>query len=387
MSTQAKITPKVVIWARETAKMSIEVAATKMGVSKKKLEDWENGISCPTIKQAQKLAKIYRRPFAIFFLPDLPEDFHPLRDFRRKTSTPLQTASVFIIREIQQKQAWMSDNLIENNQTPLSYIGRFSIKDDPTLVAKNILETLEMNPTKYTKGISLLNHWINKIEKIGINISRTSFIHSNLLIDPDELQGFAIVDSYAPFIFINSKDWESAQLFTLVHELAHIWIGESGISNEIIRNQEIKLNQKVNPIELFCSKVSANVLMPEEFMKSITISTSKMVNDIYKNSKNLGISSFAFLYRMFTLGMISRSDYFKTKAELDRRFCDFKEIEKNKDSESENLPIYYPMLINKNGELFIQVVLNAYRSGDIEVSQASFLLNVKANNLNKLEDQ
>jgi len=166
MSTQAKITPKVVIWARETAKMSIEVAATKMGVSKKKLEDWENGISCPTIKQAQKLAKIYRRPFAIFFLPDLPEDFHPLRDFRRKTSTPLQTASVFIIREIQQKQAWMSDNLIENNQTPLSYIGRFSIKDDPTLVAKNILETLEMNPTKYTKGISLLNHWINKIEKI-----------------------------------------------------------------------------------------------------------------------------------------------------------------------------------------------------------------------------
>jgi Zn-dependent peptidase ImmA (M78 family)/transcriptional regulator with XRE-family HTH domain len=387
MSTKAKVTPKIIIWARETVKMSIETVSTKMSIPKKRLEDWENGISYPTIKQAQKLAKIYRRPFAIFFFLDMPEDFHPLRDFRRKTSTPLQTASVFIIRDIQQKQAWMSENLIENNQLSLPFVGKFSIKDDPILVAKDILKTLGINPTNYAKGKTPLNYWISKAEKSGINISRTSYINKNLLIDPNELQGFAIVDQYAPFIFINSKDWESAQLFTLVHELAHIWIGVSGISNEISSNKEMKLNQNMDPIELYCSNVSANVLMPEEFMKSITISDSKMVNDIYGISKNLGVSSFAFLYRMFTLGMISKVDYFKTKDELDERFSDFQEIKKNKTKSTEDLPIYYPLLINKNGKLFIQVVLNAYRTGDIEVSQASFLLNVKANNLGKLEEK
>jgi Zn-dependent peptidase ImmA (M78 family)/transcriptional regulator with XRE-family HTH domain len=331
MGGMARVNPKILIWARDTAKMSIETVASKMDVSESKIEKWEKGESFPTVKQAQKLAKIYQRPFALFFFPKMPEDFHPLRDFRRKTSTPLQTASVFIIREIQQKQAWMRENLIDNKQDPLPFVGKFSLEDDPVAVAKHILDTLEIDPSKTVKKKSPLNHWIDIVQKVGINVSRSSFFRTNLKIDPEELQGFAIVDPYAPFVFINSKDWESPQLFTLVHELAHIWIGESGISNEISCNIEEMLAPKMDPVELFCSEVSANVLMPEEFMKSIPKSASNMVK-------------------------------------------------------SKDFPIYYPVLVNKNGKLFIQTVLNAYRTGDIEVSQASFLLNVKANNLTKLEE-
>ena len=109
MADKAFITPIVFKWARESAKMSVETAASKVNVPADRLRDWEAGTSQPTIKQAQILAKAYKRPLALLFLPDIPRDFQPLQDFRRSDSKPLSTGSVFIILEIQQKQAWISE--------------------------------------------------------------------------------------------------------------------------------------------------------------------------------------------------------------------------------------------------------------------------------------
>jgi len=107
MTDRAFITPKVLKWARESARMSEKASADKVPVSVEKLKEWEEGTSQPTIRQAKILAKTYRRPFALLFLPEVPRDFQPLQDFRRKTAKPLGTGSIFIIREIQQKQAWI----------------------------------------------------------------------------------------------------------------------------------------------------------------------------------------------------------------------------------------------------------------------------------------
>src|ERR1700712_343124 len=103
MSDRAYITPKVLRWARESARMSVEMAAAKAHVTPEKLNEWEEGVTQPTIKQAETLAKAYRRPFALFFLPEIPRDFQPLQDFRNKNAKALTTSSIFIIREIQQK--------------------------------------------------------------------------------------------------------------------------------------------------------------------------------------------------------------------------------------------------------------------------------------------
>lgn len=105
MSDKAYITPTILKWARESARMTEEVAASKASVSIDKLKAWENGISQPTINQAKTLVKAYKRPFALFFLPEIPRDFQPPQDIRRKDAKPLGTASIFIIREIQQRQA------------------------------------------------------------------------------------------------------------------------------------------------------------------------------------------------------------------------------------------------------------------------------------------
>ncbi|HRG07969.1 MAG TPA: XRE family transcriptional regulator [Cyclobacteriaceae bacterium] len=385
MADKANITPKVLKWARESARMTEEVAAAKVPISVEKLKEWEDGVSLPTIRQAEILAKAYRRPFALFFLPDVPRDFQPLQDFRNKDAKPLSTGSIFIIREIQQKQAWIRDVYEESRETPLSFVGRFNLQSNPISVANDILSTLQIIPSKYSKD-NPINEWIDKAESKGVFISRTSFIHSKLKLDSDELQGFSIADNYAPFVFVNSDDWNAPQLFTLVHELAHIWIAASGISNEI--EPEPKHKDKLHPIELFCNEVAANALMPLDIMRSFPNSIYESSNSIFKTSKELGISSFAFLYRALSLNLISVDKYRKLKRDADVEFKAFlkrEEEKKEKQKLKKGGPDYYRLLVNKNSHLFTQVVMDAFRGGAIEPTQASSLLNTQINNFSKLE--
>lgn len=386
MADKANITPKILKWARESAMMKLEEAAKKVSVPPSKLNEWEEGTSQPTFHQAETLAKAYRRPFALFFLPEVPHDFQPLQDFRTKNAKPLNTASIFIIREIQQKQAWISDLYKENNEKPLSYIGKFSAQINPKLIALDILQTLNIDPLNYSTD-NPIKEWIDKAESKGIFISRTSFIHSRLKIDSGELQGFAISDKHAPFVFVNSDDWNAPQLFTILHELAHIWIAQSGISNDI--EYGLKHKDKFHPIELFCNKVAANALMPEEVMNSFENNVFASGNNIFKAAKKLGVSTFAFLVRALNMKLITLDKYYELKIEADVEFQAFlKKEEERKAKQKEKKsggPNFFRLLVNKNGQLFTQVVIDSFRNGFIAPTQASSLLNTRINNFPKLE--
>lgn len=389
MADKAYITPNVLKWARESARMSEETAASKVHVSIEKLKDWEEGVNQPTIKQAQTLAKAYKRPFALFFLPEIPRDFQPLQDYRKSDSKPLGTASIFIIREIQQKQAWIRDVNEENEEGKLSFVGKFSINDDPSIVAKDILKTLNIHPANY-KTETPIKEWIDSAESKGIFISRTSFIHSRLTLDSEEIQGFAIADQYAPFVFVNSEDWNAPQLFTLVHELAHIWIAETGISNDI--EPEIKNKAKFHPVELFCNQVAANALMPFEIITNFESTTFDDAKNIFKAAKTLGVSSFALLVRALNLNLITLNNYqeLKNQAEINYTIFLKKEAEKKakqKQRENPGGPNPYLLRLNKNSRLFTQIVLDAFKGGFVEPTQASFLLNTPVNKFSSLEAQ
>lgn len=387
MPDKAYITPTILKWARESARMSVEIAASKVAVSVEKLHKWEEGSLQPTIHQAETLAKAYHRPFALFFLPDIPRDFQPLQDFRRKTARPLGTASVFIIREIRQKQAWISEVFEENSDRKLPFVGKYTLNDSPEDVAKDILTTLDIQPHYYNFE-KPIREWIEKAESNGIFISRTSFIHSKMKLDSEELQGFAIADPFAPFIFINSEDWDAPQLFTLVHELAHIWIAESGISNEI--EQESGYEKKTHPVELFCNEVAANALMPPALINSLDIHVFDSAREVHKTSKGLGISSFALLYRALSLKLIEAGRYraLRDEAREDYEEFLFREAERKlKRKEHPGGPSPYLLRVQKNGRLFTQIVLDAFRGGSVDPAQASSLLNTQVNNFHKLEAQ
>lgn len=389
MADKAYITPNVLKWARESARITEEIAAAKVSVPIEKLKEWEEGTIQPTIRQAQTLAKAYKRPFALFFLPDIPRDFQPLQDFRKSGSKSLTTSSVFIIREIQQKQAWISDVYSDNQEEKLPFVGRFNINDNPQKVANDILQTLNINPSFY-KSDNPIKEWIDAAETNGIFISRTSFIHSRLKLDSEELQGFAISDPHAPFIFVNSEDWNAPQLFTLVHELAHIWIAETGISNEVEPN--MKQKDRFHPVELFCNEVAANALMPEEIILNFDTSLFQSSKDIFKIAKQLGVSSFALLVRVLNLNIISITTYQDLKKQADKDFAEYlrREAEKKakqKEKEKPGGPNYFLLQLNRNSRLFTQTVLDAFRGGYIEPTLASNLLNVQVNKFQKLESQ
>ncbi|MEZ0610149.1 ImmA/IrrE family metallo-endopeptidase [Fibrella sp. WM1] len=387
MADEAFITPIILKWARESARMSEEIAAAKISVSVEKLQSWEDGVDQPTIRQAQELAKHYKRPFALFFLPDIPRDFQPLQDFRKPGSKPLTTSSVFIIREIQQKQAWLSDLHAENGDAKLPFVGRFTLNSDPAKVAKDILETLKINPSSY-KTNNPIKEWIGSAEVNGVFVSRTSFIHSRLKLDSDELQGFAIADPFAPFVFINSDDWNAPQLFTFVHELAHIWIAATGVSNAIDIVQ--KDRDKFHPVELFCNEVAANALMPKEILQSIGPQKLQDYNNVFQASRSLGVSSVAMIVRALNLSIISAPTYSKLRTQADTAFKEFIKREEERKARQKNSsggPDYYLLQLNRNSRLFTQTVLDAFRGGRIEPTLASSLLNVHVNKFQKLEAQ
>lgn len=387
MADKAYITAKVFKWARESAKMTEEIAASKVSVSVLKLRSWENGDGFPTIRQAQTLAKAYRRPFALFFLPEVPTDYQPLQDFRKSGSKELSTSSIFIIREIQQKQAWISEVNRENNENRVPFIGKYTIKDNPVIVASDILNTLNINPINYKSNNPIIE-WIDKAESNGIFISRTSFIHSRLKLNSDEIRGFAIADNFAPFVFINSDDWNAPQLFTLVHELAHLWIAETGISNAI--EPLIKNISDYNPIELFCNEVAANALMPQDFFYSLDNNAFNNPTEVFKNARIIGVSSFALLVRALNLEIISLSEYKKLKHLADieyREFLKREDRKKIKQKVKPGGPNYYLLQLNRNSRLFTQTVLDAFNGGAIEPSMASNLLNIQVNKFPKIEAQ
>jgi Zn-dependent peptidase ImmA (M78 family)/transcriptional regulator with XRE-family HTH domain len=389
MAEKAMITPKVLAWARTTAGMTIVVSAAKVAVDPARLVQWENGEAYPTMHQAELLAKAYRRPLALFFLPDIPYDFTPLKDFRSQKSGPLSTASIFIIREIQQKQDWISTTLMENGEKPLAFIGKYTSKNSPAAVANDILDTLGITPGAYGTE-AIMRQWIRKSEDIGIFISRASFIHSHLALNSEEMQGFAISDPYAPFIFINSEDWAAPQLFTLAHELAHLWIAVSGISNDI--EQNIIRRSNIHPVELFCNEVAAHALMPKNYMEKISSKNFSSGEQVLQESQKLGISSFALLVRAKKMNLISDHNYSVLKKEADIGFKQFlekeaakKAVAKLKSKEKTGGPNANLLLTLRNGKLFTRVVIDAFRGGQILPTEASILLNTKVTNFQKLE--
>jgi Zn-dependent peptidase ImmA (M78 family) len=375
---KAFVNKQILKWARVTANIPIEIAAKRASVKTKQLQAWEDSTLYPTISQAKKLAKAYRRPFALLFLDEIPKDFQPLQDYRKKGSKALGTASIFIIREIQQKQNWMSEWLQDNNQSPLPFVGSCSLKDSPKEVANKIRSIFSLS-TFPKKKKPLLRNFIQALEDKGLFVSRSSNYYPALSLDPDEFLGFSIADPYAPFIFINTNNhWERQQIFTLFHELAHVFIHESSISNHI---EQIPFDRSdFNNIEKFCNSVAVNVLLTEEDILLLSSDQYQDTVSLFNTAISFGTSSNAFLARLRDLGLIHQKTYRKMLSELKEGFESYQKKSTTKKSDKINP---YPPRINRNSRNFSIIVYDAYTDGLISASTASSLLQIKVNHFDK----
>ena len=373
--------------------MTVDYAAQKVGVSLEKLISWEEGETRPTMNQADKLAKLYRRASALLFLPAPPPllDFQPISDFRTVGARKgeYSTALTFMLREISEKQEWMREHLTEAGEKELSFIGRFTVETPADEIARNIVKELEIERTY--KADKALKYWTEKAEAKRIFISYSSFIHTRMLLPADEVRGFVFCDNMAPFIYVNSSDTRSAQLFTLVHEIAHLWLNSSGVSN--IEEFEQGAVRRRAKIEILCNSVAAEVLMPAHLViaAAATEATSNEKTTvempfIEQLARKFGVSDLAMLIRFHELKWITTELYDKQKKNLRKRFDDWKKAEEAKKKKSEGGPDPYRMQIRRNSRAFTHIVYDFYKSGQISSSETSGLLHVKVNNFPKLEN-
>ena len=385
--SKALITPEVLKWARERAKLSLEEAAEKIKRPAEEIASWEDGSQMPSIAQARRASKVYKRPFAAFYLPEPPKDFDTLRDFR---SLPGEERGVFspelelIIREAFFRQKELRLILIQEGVQPLSFVGSASLDDNPIDVAEDIRRSLKItyeDQREFSNRTQAFKVWMNKVEDIGI------FVFRRRNIPLREARGFTISDDIVPIIFINSDDSKTGQVFTLAHELAHLWLDVGGISNYETEFFTLNTEDEIRNIEIFCNKVAANVLIDEATFTNNwrSIVQSYQIDDaIEKLANRFFVSEEMVARRVLDMGEINQEKYQELRWYFAERFNQFKEIERKRWKESDGGPSYYLKAASMLGYSLTKTVIAAYLSGSISARDASHILSVKVNNMQKL---
>lgn len=379
---QALITPDVLEWARNRAQMSIDALSAKLHTKAEKIEAWESGEAKPTFKQAQTLANKLHIPFGYLFLSMPPEEKLPIPDLRTiGDGEPEAISPVFrdLLNDVKRKQDWYRDYAIENNEDSFSYLGAFSVKSGVKTVSDSIKEALNLTPTNrdkcYDKN-SYLKLLTEKIEELGVLVMRNSIVGSNTHrpLSVKEFRGFAISDIYAPLIFINSSDANSAKIFTLIHELAHLWIDESGISSVELYKPDN------NTVEKFCNAVSAEVLVPAFEFSEIWDEKEDVNENIANTAEYFKVSTFVIARRAWALEFIEKEIFFTYFAEASR---EFEEIRKIKKSEGRSGGNPFANTWTRNGKRFSRAISEATLSQNILLRDAGAMLNMNPNNVIK----
>ena len=381
---EALITASVLSWARKTAGMSVEEAAKKLGRPTTDIIAWEAGDKKPSIAQARKASEVFNRPLAVFYLPEPPRDFSTLRDYR---SLPFEHVGEYgvrltrLIRNVQERQLWVRDYLREEGVTPLKFVGSASCGDSAYDVSEHIRRVINIDPDEQCSCGSreeALRLWLRKTEEAGIFVFRQGGI------DLTECRGFLASDDIAPFIYLNSKDAKAAQMFTLVHELAHLWINQSGVSN---LEQFIDYSSEIYAVESFCNEVASEVLLSRTKFEIEwkRLAHLGVVEDKIENlSRIFKVSEEAVARRLLNEKYISQSRYVNLREQYQKRWRELEQTEKNHSSTKKGGPSYYKVQVVHNGYAFTRTVIAAFYGGNILGREASALLGVKLNHFSKL---
>jgi len=377
---QALITPDVLSWARERAQMSIDTLSAKLPTKAKQIEAWENGELKPTFNQAQKLARVLHVPFGYLFLSAPPNEKLPIPDLRTLKDKEQKSISVEfrdLLNDIKRKQAWYRDYAIESGEETFVYLGKFSPKDSVEKVSASIKKALNISiedrkkchdKREYFKLLS------DSADALGVLVMRNSIVGANTHrhLSVDEFRGFAISDAYAPLIFINSSDANSAKIFTLVHELAHLWIDESGISS-------VSLDKIDNAaIENFCNAVSAEVLVPKFEFTTLWNQQEDIYMSIKTTAEYFKVSTFVTARRALNLGFIEKDVFFAFYTEATKKFTSYLREEKKSRKSGGN---YYDTARTRLGNQFSRAVVVSVLEGKTLYRDGGTLLNINPSNI------
>lgn len=303
------INPEIIKWGMERSGLTADILRDNFP----KINAWLQKDSFPTFNQLENLAKKVKVPIGYFFLYKPPEEKLPLPFYRTfKTNYPRKTSPELIdtLYAMQRRQLWLREYLIDNGYDKLSCVGVAKKTDEVKNIAADIRKYLDL-PEGWaqhhpTWGSALRDLYIHT-DEAGINVVANGIVGNNThrRLDPREFRGFVIVDEYAPILFVNNADGKAAQMFTIVHELAHIWFGAGAIFDLE------QLQPADNDIEIACNRVAAEFLVPANSLLK-TWNTLKDKNDVFQlMASEYKVSEIVIARRLLDLRLISRDVFFE----------------------------------------------------------------------------
>lgn len=353
-------------WSRRRAGLSEAEVAESITVKEEKVLAWESGESKPTFRQAQQWASLARIPFGYLFLNEPPLESLPLPDLRTVGGVAPVAPSVDLmdtVRDVLKKHEWYLDYLSDQEHAPLPFVGKFSADARIVDVVHDIRQVLGIfEPPHRQGGDEYLRQLIAGADSAGILVMRSGTVGSNThrKLDVGEFRGFAISDKFAPVVFINIADAPAARLFTLIHELAHIWIGSSGVSNITPAN-----NRKE---EVFCNAVAGEFLVPKTKFTPLWRAGENWESQLPTLAATFYVSRLVVARRACDLGLISNeafSQYYLS------------ELNAHRNQKKSGAGDFYRNAGSKNSKRFSRAVLTETLSGRLLLRDAGKLLGIQ----------
>jgi len=363
MRSEVNVNINMITWAIARAGYELDTFTIKFP----KIQKWLDGEKKPTVKQLEDFSKKVYLPFGYLFLPEPPKEKLPIPFFRSEGKrTEKVSVNVYdSILLMQQRQDWLKGYLQDNDFPKLPFVGKFRNNTDVKNIVADIRRTLGL-PENWASNFrtwqEALDYLVLHIEDKDIITVFNGVVENNVYrkISVDECRGFVLVDEMAPFMFINNADWKSAQMFSIVHELAHIWTGHSaGFDFR-------RLQPADDPNEKLCDKVAAEFLVPE-----ITF------NEVWNKKKSIGyaarffkVSEIVIARRALDTGKINRQQFFAF-------YEDYSNREYTKKEKQSFGGDFYATTRKRLGITFATHINNAVKSGSLLYRDAYKLTSLK----------
>lgn len=317
MTHRVEVRPQMFEWARARARLDVGDLARRFP----RLLDWEAGRAMPTFRQLESYAAATHAPLGFFLLPEPPAEEVPIPDFRTMRGRQVTAPSANLLDTIylcEARQDWYRDYARAAREDPLAFVGSVRVGADVVATAATIGTTIGFDLDARRRAHTwedALRTFIQQAEGAGVLVMRSGIVGNNTHrpLDPDEFRGFALADPLAPVVFVNGADTKSGQMFTLAHELVHIWCGQTALSDEDPRFLD------VTDTEAWCNAVAAELLVPQASMREAFEGALPLADETRRLARRFKVSTLVILRRVFDIGGLSRNDFWRAcEAELER---------------------------------------------------------------------
>lgn len=355
--TRIDVQPKLLEWARTRAMLTVQDLLPRFP----KLTEWEKGEVRPTLRQLEQFAKATHVPFGYLLLQEPPEEQLPVPVYRTLTTLGVQRPSPGLLQTVQtlqRRQAWMREHLTEDDEQPLAFVGSAKLEHSIEAVANHIRTELGLTigwAQQLPTWTDALRRFREAAESAGIVVTANGVVGNNThhKLDPKEFRGFVLIDPVAPFVFLNAADAKGAQMFTLAHELAHVWFGVSAVFDLA------GLQPASNKIEIACNAIAAELLVPAQELKEAWNEASQRTKPFDALARHFKVSAIVAARRALDMNLTSKTAFFEFYEEY------LEQDHQQKAAKTSDGGNFYATQNVRLGRRFAETVVHAAREGRV----------------------